>query len=540
MERVATSAKMADRRSSQQGVIAAAVAFAVLSASLGNFLGFHSYPTFRSEVALVTGGLLMASALYGLWYGVTRQIGRTCAEGLLVFLAIDLNTDVKVLPAIALALVVLILGARMRFSVLPVLGSVGISVVLTSLVELGSHRLPLEKSSQSVSLKASNKPAVLHIILDAHGGIASLPAGKSKAAVKELYSRHGFLLFERAYSRHFHTVNAIPDMLNFGSAGSSRPAGDSLDIGRTRYLYGLERQGYRLHIYQSEFADYCQYSEFASCTRYWSPSLAFIDPTDISAREKARLIAYKLAGLSELAVMLGDLSETFLHDRTLQEGSPPVVKKLGLSSTLGAFAVLDRLASDVRNAQPTDLYFAHVLAPHNPYVFGPDCSVLAPSRWHYRRSSSSMEERKQAYSDQVACLTHRLEKVLANFAASPGGENGIVVIHGDHGSRLTKADPDHSRLGRLEAADLIASYSTLFAIKSPVMKSGIEKRQFAVPDLLAGLTATHFTSVDRVEPGSGKVFLNGPGVTTRGEISISDAWPVIQLTQSSPVGSMVP
>lgn len=537
MGAAATGVVVPGRRGVRQGATATAVAVSMLLASFGNFLGYHAYPMLRSEVALVAAGLLIAAALYGLWYAAAGRIGRAAAEGSLLFLAVDLNTDGAVLVGVALGLAVTLVRYRTGISLLPLLGTVAVVVFLTGLLGLGSRQPPLQTSSAPVETTSADRPAILHIILDEHGGLASLPDERVKAAVSGLYRRHGFRLFDRAYSRHFHTVNAIPDILNFGSPGDSRKVSESLDIGRTAYLSGLEEQGYRLHFYQSEFADFCRYSSAASCTRYWSPSLAFVDPLDLPAREKARVIAYKLAGLSDLAVTLGNIHDHLAQRPSLREWNLPrlAVKMNGLSGSLAAFETLDRLASDVRRARPSNVYFAHVLAPHYPYVVGPDCRTLPPSQWRYRRSNVSIEERERAYFGQVHCLARRLDRVFANFAASPGGASGIIVVHGDHGSRLTASDPNSSNKRGLAADDLMASYSTLFAVKSPSIAPGLEQRPFAVPELLAGLARSRFASLDTVSPGSGRVFLNGPGWTARGETNIAGAWPDTRLTQSPPL-----
>jgi hypothetical protein len=365
------------------------------------------------------------------------------------------------------------------------------------------------------------------MILDEHGGTGGSPDPAFRQMVTDFYMRHGFRLFERAYSRHFHTVNAIPDILNFGAAGESRTVSKSLDIGRTSYLSALGRSGYQLRLYQSNFADFCRYHSFETCTSAWGPSLSFVKDEPLPINERARLIALKFADMSSAAVLVADIIDDVTELTAFQRlGIPQMtVKTAAVSDSLGGFALLQRIASDVSAAKPGQAYFAHVLAPHFPYVRSRDCNFVLPSRWLARRSVHEIEARREAYRSQVACVMRHLETIVRNFQASPGGKNGIIIVHGDHGSRITALDPEEVHRNRISPADLMAGYSSLFAVRSPTISVGIDRVPQSSPLLLKRLAETGFRSVDGLPPGDNQVFLDGHYWRVGGMVSIARAWP---------------
>lgn len=502
-----------------------AVALLVLAASLANFLHYHAYPLPRPEVLMVLAGLAAGAFLFGLLHAGASQFGRALLDGLLVFVAVNLNSDSVVAAGIA-ALVFAFARLARDISLLPILAIVSAVVLASGLAGLAERREAITTVKQPQP-PASQAKAVLHIILDEHGGTGGASDAAFRRELTDFYVRRGFRLFDRAYSRHFHTVNAIPDLLNFGHPGESRNVDESLDIGRTAYLSRLPRQGYRLHIYQSDFADYCRYSADVSCTTYWSPSMAFLADEPMSPAAKARLLAFKFTALSSMALTVANGLDRATHLPWTRPLGLPVIapKERAVSSSLGGLAILDRMTADLRRAQPGDAHFAHVLAPHFPYVADGDCRILPPGRWQYRRSARPVEAREAAYRQQAGCVMRKLDRVIAAFESSPAGRNAVIIVHGDHGSRITRKDPIEADADALKPADLMAGYSTLFAVRGPGVAAGIEPRPFATPDILGRLAASNFQSVEGIRPGDNQVHLEGPDWTVGKPFSIADAWP---------------
>ena len=73
--------------------------------------------------------------------------------------------------------------------------------------------------------------------------------------------------------------------------------------------------------------------------------------------------------------------------------------------------------------------FAHILAPHPPYAFGPDGEPV-PSKPHVKYECDEFIE---AYTNQVAHTNKKIQSTVDDILArSP--EPPIIIIQGDHGS----------------------------------------------------------------------------------------------------------
>jgi hypothetical protein len=77
--------------------------------------------------------------------------------------------------------------------------------------------------------------------------------------------------------------------------------------------------------------------------------------------------------------------------------------------------------------------------------------------------------------------------------------DAIVIIHGDHGSRITLIEPQLPGATRMSPADFADSYSTLFAVRSTQLAAGYDRRLMPITCLLRSLVQTEFRSVSAIE-----------------------------------------
>lgn len=96
--------------------------------------------------------------------------------------------------------------------------------------------------------------------------------------------------------------------------------------------------------------------------------------------------------------------------------------------------VLDQL--DAERAQATELepffVFAHILSPHEPIRYAPDCSLR--SEW-IQGSNLSGPERVDAYVNDVRCLNADLVAAIDRIVAAD--PDAVIIVQSDHGSKLT-------------------------------------------------------------------------------------------------------
>lgn len=477
----------------------------VLVASLVNFLRFNDYSLFTPEVGLVVLALCGAAVGVGLLHGAGR-LGRAAADGLLVFLAVDLNTDLWLVAMAAGAAAALLVWLR-DISLLPFLAVTAVVASVVGAAGIGQAR-PAADGAKPLPATRSNAPVLLHLIMDEHIGIAGLPADNPESpalgrSLRDFYADRGFRVYGRAYSTYFNTPNAIPHML-----------------GRGHYLSALRQAGYRVRVYQSSFLDLCADARAVACREYPESGVRTVATAPLRTTEKAGIILNQFVSLSEGATRTEknyDLLSTWLRARGV--GVPAAeLDASRRTSTLNAIGAMDRLIGDLRHAQPGEAYVAHILLPHYPYVTTADCRLKPVSKWQVRDAVAPRRDRESRYFEQLRCATAKIDAALQALAASPGGKRTVVVIHGDHGSRITDIDPDAARPDQVSDGDLIAGYSTLLAVRAPRVPPGYEPAAVSVRTQLSRLAQSGFGAramAVRPEPAPTVVLPGGAGTARR-------------------------
>jgi hypothetical protein len=101
---------------------------------------------------------------------------------------------------------------------------------------------------------------------------------------------------------------------------------------------------------------------------------------------------------------------------------------------------LDALASLAQHPRLTRPRFvlAHLLLPHEPYIFRADCSTRL-SYWPEQDDGPEAESVRAAYVDQIRCLNQQLMRIV-EAAQSAALVPPVILIQADHG---------HGRMGPL-------------------------------------------------------------------------------------------
>jgi len=97
----------------------------------------------------------------------------------------------------------------------------------------------------------------------------------------------------------------------------------------------------------------------------------------------------------------------------------------------------DHLA-DISELKDPHFVFAHILAPHPPFVFGPNGEEIEPDR-EYRLadgshflSEASRDEYRRQYRDQLAFVSDKLKVAIEDILANPSRPT-IIILQADHG-----------------------------------------------------------------------------------------------------------
>jgi hypothetical protein len=346
-----------------------------------------------------------------------------------------------------------------------------------------------------------NLPIVVHLILDGHIGVEGIPAdidkdGSEARRLRDLYVDRGFRLFGRAY-----THNSIPAVLNFNATkvlqDYVRHNGPDWILTQNRYFELMSQRGYAIRVFQSTYLDYCvddDGNNIVSCWTFDPEHLKTIQGTPMSLRQKVQTIFGVYARLSSLAIHI-DVPTTQL-------------------TPIASLPVLENLEKEIVAAPRGTLFFAHLLLPHSPYGLLADCQVRPqPGSWlmshdknltRRRNNSATRLLRYPAYLAQLQCTCSRIEAFLDAVLASPQAQDMVLVIHGDHGSRLDRGPVEMNFIRDLEDSDFIDAFSTLFAVRRAGIEPGYDRRMLPLDWLFdASVRDGHIPAGDSLasEPG---------------------------------------
>lgn len=201
----------------------------------------------------------------------------------------------------------------------------------------------------------------------------------------------------------------------------------------------LKAQGYR-YIHIGSWWDPTEKSSIAD-VNYGISAPSDFDSTLIQTTmlreivERLRRLGIRLPGAGELS-----------GDRAQYEGA------------LLGFAKLEDLAG----TPGPKFVFAHILIPHDPYVFDPDGSFLTPER----RATRST---RQNFLGQALYTNRRLKEIVSRLLSVPEPRRPIVIIQTDEGPNPPALERDvaHFEWAQATQQELELKYSILNAFYLP-------------------------------------------------------------------------
>ncbi len=450
----------------------------ILLTPFATFIGYNRYSYLNLEIALIVGVLLAVGLICGLAMLFGGWPIRALALASLTTLFIDFQFDwfkdfgkLSVFVAFgAVLLISFVLREHITRIVSVVFGTMFLMTLVLPSGRAGSESVP-QRTSGDPSL-----PRIVHLILDAHIGIEGIPTDidqgeTTKRDLKKFYGEHGFRLFGRAYSRYLRSYNAISNLLNFSSAeidGRFVTEREPYRLLRNQYFQQLGEAGYAIHVYQLDFMDFCHGNEqyISSCETFANADLSWLEnESRIPLLVKVRIILATYVRRSYL------LNRGIVKEHT----------RIGLIPVMPVF---DAIARDTVTSAPGDMFFAHLGTPHTPYVYRSDCSLKPPEDWEQRMDLPPLPEntpetraqRYPAYFEQVRCTLRKLSELFELWKERGFFEDMIVIIHGDHGSKIFLNYLGVNNYERAPAQDFVDAFSILFAVKTAELDPGYDFR----------------------------------------------------------------
>ena len=288
-------------------------------------------------------------------------------------------------------------------------------------------------------------PDIYLILLDKYTGSRMLDSAfgfDNRPFEAELRSR-GFAVPTDAHANYIHTFLALGAMLNLRYLNDlTAQYGNRSEwelvyplIENNRLAAFLRSRGYTIVTLPTAFSGTRE-------NRY--ADLEIPDPRDVRSEIYARWV-HTTAGPA--------LRTLACHVVGCEENDPPYVPS--------SADVLDRqfqaLADLPRDGKRALFVFAHLLVPHEPYMYGPKCEHRSPF-WPLQ-DAAQIERVRRSYLDQIMCVNARLlplvDTIRARSRVPP-----IILLQSDHG---------HGRMGRRPPAlgavapDVVRERQSVFA-----------------------------------------------------------------------------
>jgi hypothetical protein len=375
----------------------------------------------------------------------------------------------------------------------------------------------------------------VHIVLDEQIGVEGIPgdvpgASELREEMKDFYLANGFRLYGRAFSPYYNTENSLSNLLNGTLLARDLPSLTPLERGysldENAWFGLLGERGYRIRVYQTDFLNFCAGGgAIVECTTYPANGIAAARDMDTAILTKTGVLFDNFTDPSTVNTLfegLGYFLDNYEGDGKWKSEIDAVSRQpVGLGA-LWSKTILERLTGELRAAKPGDAIFAHLLLPHRGFVLDETCRLKPdPGDWYdhpnsgiklgQRLSAASRSARYVAYFKQIRCTQRLLGKMMEALSEAGVLDRAMVIVHGDHGSRITGTPPIGEYAAGLTRMDLVDSFSTSFAIRSPGVKPGYDTSVRSVQALFAELAlrrplaeepAVFYVTPDLRKPGT--------------------------------------
>lgn len=478
-----------------------------LWAGFFNLINYHQYPLFRLECTLVLLGL---AAIAWLMSALRKAAGPRLAflmSALFLAIVIDLSTSIDLGWFYALWGGLAIIAWFAERALLKLSLAAFSSVFLFQFVALatgiGAPERPANyaKRLQDPERPATDRPAIVHLVLDSYLGLDGMGLGpeyytRLRAEQVAFFTARGFQVYPGTYSRHVKTVNSLPQLFSYGEAPLATTdrnlqyaVADELP-----YFMDLDRRGYRTSVVAPTYLDFCVNQPLSYCRKFERSALPALLESELSAVDRAKVMGFTLLQLAGLPSRTAETLQLRANDWLGTEGRRPYNRAKLLP--LASMYELDRFTTELSNLERGEARVIHLLLPHDPYILDAQCRARPEPDWLDEHGPGAPEAREKAYADQVRCLQKKLGAMLDALDRTPAGREAIVLLHGDHGSRISPIAP---YLGgpTLTKRELLMSYSAFFGIRVPGEAPGEVGGIHALDELMSDFRTRDFKSAPR-------------------------------------------
>lgn len=443
---------------------------AVLAAIPGAHMIDMGYPLLSLEIAAVTGTFAVAGLLVGLlvarWpLAFYPVLGFALAWFASVYWISNMYLEVA---AIALAFTAFpLLMRRHEQVILP--GALAFFLFWSVSVVFQPQRLIL--SPPIAAADPTGKvapPPFIHIILDEQMSPTALPEtipqGHPALEGLKLYLDRGFDVYAKAMSSSEDTQASVSALMSLRNDANNRQKTEGLFTWVTKdnaEEKALLAKGYEIVALQSDYLQFCTPGPATSChTHSRADSLSTLAKPGLTYgfRIAAAFLALDQNYRAPRSV------RSFLLYRGLSKWMGLVFSNRYFGYFSRTPAMLDVVAEAQQGLaaiEPGRAFVLHVLVPHFPYMLDQACKLKPIADWRVPPRYDKRARRDEvylAYWDQAVCADRLAMELISAVQSTPFGQQAIIIVHGDHGSRIGRDTPQASREESLQ---------TFLAVKTP-------------------------------------------------------------------------
>ena len=356
---------------------------------------------------------------------------------------------------------------RSLLSLTRILNAVTLILLFMTLFRIGAFMIGTREAERfevgeglfgdtGITLEAPGEPPdIYYIVLDAYPRADKLRElyGYDNSAFIEFLSSRGFFVADRATSNYSRTILSLSSSLNFcyldriadrvgDDTTNLKPLRRMLEQNRARRL--LSRLGYRFVALRSGF----QNTDLTGADIYLTPGQR---------------------GEFEAALIRTTAAAPFYSRLLRSSGRAADLERENDRRRINY--IFDTLPETAANGFP-QFVFAHIIAPHPPFVFDAEGGDVMGGRYFayksandlIRREGLTRKEYAELFVDQLVYMNRRIEALVDSLIAISEVQP-VIVLRGDHGPGT------YFHHSRLEYSYLEDRMSILYAIRIPGRRS---------------------------------------------------------------------